>query len=236
MMVAVTVLVIMMGILFRFIGQAQQIWTLDNANAEIYENARLFLDVLSTDLQSMVVSDINGQEIHYAPGPLAGNPNTGIGLSTAPHPESNWILAFVTSSGLGTSSDDSSKLVEVGYLLTSDSEVIRYMSTSDDFSNGNWDFYGETTVSNWAGTGSWDDTLTVVAEGVRSVSLQLHTDSDPLLSTTQVTTAGDTALTYAVVYAEMFNKHARLINDSEVLKSNRKFSKVIYLNSGGGAR
>ncbi len=51
---AMTVLVIIMLVMFQFFSSAQRIWSLSNRNAEVYENARIAMDVITRDLQSAV--------------------------------------------------------------------------------------------------------------------------------------------------------------------------------------
>ncbi|OGV74249.1 MAG: hypothetical protein A3K19_14145 [Lentisphaerae bacterium RIFOXYB12_FULL_65_16] len=120
MLVAMAVLAVVMLILFRFFANVQDAWSVSMNTTELYENARVALDIVTRDLQATVAkaNDIPGQHIRF-------------------HQDSDDKLWFVTS---GDPSDAAkASLIEVGYRM-SDNQFERAFV---DDTNANWNIYGE---------------------------------------------------------------------------------------------
>jgi hypothetical protein len=138
--VAMGILVIMMGLLVQFVNHAQTAWNQSRKNVRMYEGARLFYDIINRDLQGMITSDEIGAVINYT-----------VDSSELP---GNWIIAFVTSSGIG--------------VKDTDTETIRHMATS---SSGSWDFYNN-PAGTWAATVA--GASAVIIDGVRDITLTVQ--------------------------------------------------------------
>jgi len=97
---AMGVLVLLTLVLFRFFAAAERVWTLSEQSTEVYEKARIVLDLISRDLQGAVArsNDVPGLDIHF-------------------EQLSNHELRFVTASALGSTATSTSRLCEVGYQL-----------------------------------------------------------------------------------------------------------------------
>lgn len=153
--VAMGILVIMMGLLVQFVNHAQTAWNQSRKNVRMYEGARLFYDIINRDLQGMITSDEIGAVINYT-----------VDSSELP---GNWIIAFVTSSGIGVKDTDTETMIEVGYEFdTTTNQIIRHMATS---SSGSWDFYNN-PAGTWAATVA--GASAVIIDGVRDITLTVQ--------------------------------------------------------------
>jgi len=218
LVVTVAVLIIMMGILVRFVTQAQLAWNQSRTNVRMYEGARLFFDVIGRDLQSMVTSDDPGQQIYYS-------------ANNGELPD-DWFLAFVTASGIGSKTTDPARLMEVGYSFANN-EITRTMTRSGVMSGGgngyfaDWDFLN-VPAGTWAPAGSNHDS-SVVISGVRSVLVQVWSDS-PL---TIVANASDTKTPSRVtVTLSFFDPKMEPLPTAKQNESLRTITKTIFINRG----
>lgn len=89
LLAAMAVLVLLMMMLFRFVGSAQSAWSASETNTRIYENARIAFEVITRDLQSAVASSRDGQKIPFYVWPVAGGTNWGERLSFISRVEPN---------------------------------------------------------------------------------------------------------------------------------------------------
>jgi Tfp pilus assembly protein PilW len=220
LVVAVAVLLIMMGILVRFVTQAQFAWNQSRTNVRMYEGARLFFDVIGRDLQSMLASDDPGQQINYTVD------NGELPL--------DWFLAFVTASGIGSKTTDPAKLMEIGYSFANN-EITRTMTrsgsmtvTGDGYS-ADWDFLNA-SAGTWANAGPSAES-SVVISGVRSVSVQAWSDS-----LTVVDDAADDTTKAPIrvsVTLSFFDPKMEPLPESKQNKSLRTITKTIFINRGG---
>ena len=102
LLAAMAVLVVMMFLLFRFIAGAQQAWSVATSSQEVYEKARIALDLITRDLQCAVAraNDVPGQHIRF-------------------QQVSADQIRFVSNGAIGAAGSDSapsaSLLAEVGY-------------------------------------------------------------------------------------------------------------------------
>ena len=202
MMVALSVLAVIIYLSGQFVIRVQRLWETHRVNSNIYMNARVLLDVVTRDLQALAVEDKPGSSISYG--------NSGIGDLT---------FVGVTASGLGVQPDDIAVLSEFGYELDSDSQVIRYMSTSGAGPSVDWNFYNN-APSVYAAT--WADS-TVLAEGVSEFSLTLFNSSLGLYTTSDT-----------IVRPLCIQVHATLYNSLAVTyameeRTSREYTKTIFL-------
>jgi len=120
MMASMGLLVFLMLILFRFFGNMQAAWTTSMSSVELYEDARIAMDVIIRDLDTAMITynDIPGQHIRL-------------------HQAGPSTLWFVTS-GVTTDTAESS-IIEVGYRL----HAHRLQRAFVDDSCESWSIYGE---------------------------------------------------------------------------------------------
>jgi hypothetical protein len=227
LVVTVAVLIIMMGILVRFVSQAQFAWNQSRTNVRMYEGARLFFDVIGRDLQSMVTSDDLGQTINYS-------------VDNGELP-ADWFLAFVTASGIGSRTIDPAKIMEVGYSFANN-EITRTMTRSGVINVGggptgnngagyfaDWDFLNA-SAGTWTNPGTNAES-SVVISGVRSVSVQAWSDS-----LTVVDDAADDTTKAPIrvsVTLSFFDPKMEPLPESKQNKSLRTITKTIFINRGG---
>jgi len=236
LVVTVAVLIIMMGILVRFVSQAQLAWNQSRTNVRMYEGARLFFDVIGRDLQSMVTSDDPGQQINYS-----------VDAGELPP---DWRLAFVTASGIGSKTTDPAKLMEIGYSFANN-EITRTMTrsgvhtTSGHFmtvSTGNgyfsdWDFLNA-SADTWA-KGGGNTESSVIISGVRNFSVQafLPTGLEPPAALFSVVdeAADDTTKTPSrvTVTLSFFDPKMEPLPLAKQNESLRTITKTIFINRGG---
>jgi type II secretory pathway component PulJ len=185
LMAAMAVLVIMMGFLFKFITASQDLWSASDRNARIYENSRVFFELLQRDLSTAVASDTLGEEIGFWIAPCAGN-------SAAD------FLAFVSQSPSAGAAGSDANLWEIHYRWGDENEPqgVRYLirraaiGNRDDGSSGTtaayvqWDFYGDTTTTTpptWVSTvdavSPADDPWQEVIDGVEKLDVAYVDDS-----------------------------------------------------------
>ncbi len=208
MLVAMTALVLIMAFLIELIASINKLSYAQRSQTDLYEQQRLFFDVLSRDLQGMVASDAPEAEIRFNfPASYAG--------------------AWVTSSGIGLQNSDQKTLMEVCYVHDTDSTVYRYY-TSESAGAAKYDFLGN-PVGTWATIpGSWEDS-SVVITSVKTFTMAPYLDDG-----TAWTSASDTAVpAYVEVEIEMYDPRIQGVGaDEEVEKLLKKFNKTIYLKRG----
>jgi len=119
MLIAMSILACLMLVLFKFFGNVQTAWSTSINTTELYENARVVLDVITRDLQSAVAraNDIPGQHIRF-------------------RQEDANSLWFVTAGNPSAAANSS--LVEVGYRLSND----QFERAFVDDTNAAWNIYG----------------------------------------------------------------------------------------------
>ena len=231
LVVTVAVLIIMMGILVRFVSQAQFAWNQSRTNVRMYEGARLFFDVIGRDLQSMVTSDDPGQQINYS-------------VANGELPP-DWFLAFVTASGIGSKTTDPAKLMEIGYSFANN-EITRTMTrsgvhtTNPSLGTGyfsDWDFLNA-SAGDWA-KGGGNTESSVIISGVRNFSVQafLPTGLEPPAALFSVVddAADDTTKTptRVTVTLSFFDPKMEPLPTAKQNKSLRTITKTIFINRGG---
>jgi type II secretory pathway component PulJ len=205
LIVAMSLLILLMGLLFKFILQAQRLWQVDESNARIYQNSRTIFNIIGRDLQGMVTSDELGRKIYCTNNPP--------GLDAA------WI----TASAIGAKDSDFAKLIEVGYSFTGN-KIERYMTSSGPVAapEGKWNFM-DAAPATWAAAASWESS-TELAEGVESFEIKFYNDSMTPMA------AGDFDKKPAMVLIEieLFDPAAILIM-AEKARTMRSISKMIFL-------
>lgn len=127
LLAAMAVLVLMMFLLFRFIAGAQQAWSVANSSQEVFEKARIAMDLITRDLQSALArsNDVQGYHIRFQQ----------VDEST---------LRFVGDAVIGSEGSSSraslSPLCEIGYELQSN-EFNRVALHSCEEAGCTWDLY-----------------------------------------------------------------------------------------------
>ena len=216
MMVAMVILVIMIGILFKFLAGAQDAWSTTRANSEIYENARLFFDIVTRDLQAMVVNDVSGAQINYSVDGL-GELNS----------DSGFKFACVSASGIGTDSSDESILLEVGYQHDESADtIVRYMTSMSEGPVA-WNFYDSAAI-NWAAENSWGPDSAILVKGAKSVTFTAYSDHVTVISNSN---ASETTKRPAKIEIDVSLYDPRKTGTSGTVidESLRTFRKTVYL-------
>jgi len=119
LLAAMGVLTIIMFVLISFFSSAQKAWTMSNARAETYENARIALDLITRDLQA----------IYYLPDKV---PFWHVAVENVSWNEyrSNDMLCFISATPVPPNEDCSSNLCEIKYQ--------KYYATDHSDSNDGW--------------------------------------------------------------------------------------------------
>ena len=117
LILAMGILMIIMVIMLSFFSAAQKAWMSSSANAEIYENARVAMDLMTRDLQAALYNDENSTK----------------GIYPFWH-ESDSRINFISATNVGDAADVS-KIREVKY-ARSDGRTTAPKMTLDDLGNG----------------------------------------------------------------------------------------------------
>ncbi len=165
---AMSILIVIMYIVTQAFHSTQLIWRKTQQNTELYEQARLIMDIVTRDLQGMRANDLPGDDINFTLDP-----------SEMPNPaNTTWLMAFVTTSGIGAMDGDTDPMMEVGYYYTVDADgadTRLWRAMTPISADASWDFHN-THASTWAN--SWDGTKTaLLATGIHTISMAAY-DSD----------------------------------------------------------
>jgi len=117
LILAMGILMVIMVIMLSFFSAAQKAWMTTSANSEIYENARVAMDLMTRDLQAALYND----------------ENSGKGIYPFWH-EYPSRINFISSTTVGDS-NDTSNIREVKY-ARSDGKTTSPKMTLDDLGNG----------------------------------------------------------------------------------------------------
>jgi type II secretory pathway pseudopilin PulG len=113
LILAMGILTVIMVIMLSFFSAAQKAWMASSANAEIYENARVAMDLMTKDLQAALYNDDNSTQ----------------GIYPFWH-ESDNRINFITATSVGDTADEPNIIREVKYArsdgttMTSDALII----------------------------------------------------------------------------------------------------------------
>ena len=226
LIVAMTVLMVMMGFLMQMIWRAQLLSRSSRGQTEMFQQQRLLFHIIGQDLNGMVTNDSDGAAINYSfdTSELVG---TALGFKGM----------FISSSGIGVSSNDSHTLLEVGYKLdSSDSKIYRWMSSSNDNSgnsNSQWNFFNQ-SIDIWGNPGDtiggWEDS-SVVSDAVLDFSITPYNDTGVAL-----TSADDTYVTPTTIRVSVTMIDPRYLDESytddQRKNFKRTFTKMFYLKRG----
>ncbi len=147
LLAAMGVFSLIMLVLISFFSAAQQAWTSSNARADVYENARVALDLMSRDIQCIYYVEKMTPFWHGAYADAGWDKN-----------RNHDVLAFVTSTSSLPNAYCESKLCEVKYQLAcatdhSDTDYDGWLRrsitgdrTDSDTENKKWNFYGNFAV------------------------------------------------------------------------------------------
>jgi type II secretory pathway component PulJ len=221
LLAAMAVLVVMMFLLFRFIAGAQQAWSVATSSQEVYEKARIALDLITRDLQCAVAraNDVPGQHIRF-------------------QQVSADQIRFVSNGAIGAAGSDSapsaSLLAEVGYQFDTYA-FDRALENSAGAATG-WNIYQDRSGVNPSCVNQQGGFYDVI-DGVLGLQFLCYNDSlVPVLP--WIGTGIETGLPYAVdvrlrvmdsksfLRWKLLNTADRSRLESEVALS---FSKMIFL-------
>jgi type II secretory pathway pseudopilin PulG len=149
LLAAMGVLSLIMFVLISFFSSAQKAWTMSNARAETYENARIALDLITRDLQCAYYEENKIPFWHRSN-------MSGIWAAVPYEQYFNEALYFVSATSNPPNDDCDSRLCEIAYQLyysptTSSNEGwLRRSTTGSNLSGGatntRWNFYNKFTV------------------------------------------------------------------------------------------
>ena len=153
-MIAMVILVIIMGFLTMMISKVQLVTRSSTRRADIYNQQRLFFDIMARDLESIVVADLES---------ATGDRTESIDCIFI----SDSGFAFITTSGIGYTDTDSSLFLEVKYEFNSTTgEIIRHYTAQRH--GADWNYK---TVNQFYQT-MGDES--VLLEGVRNFSVKAY--------------------------------------------------------------
>ena len=125
-MIAMVILVIIMGFLTIMVSKAQLVTRQQTRRTNVYNQQRLFFDILSRDLESVVVLD-DDSVIGDQTVPIHCRLISGSGI------------AFMTTSGIGHTDADTSLYLEVKYELSGTDLIRHYTAESANDGGGTED-------------------------------------------------------------------------------------------------
>jgi len=103
---AMAVFSVIMLVMMKFFGTAQKAWTSSNARSEVFENAKLAMDLISRDLQSAVYTE---DIIPFWHSDLGSNPDTTN--------ETKEMISFISSTSVLPNDNCTSSQCEIQYKL-----------------------------------------------------------------------------------------------------------------------
>ena len=208
-MIAMVILVIIMGFLTLMLSKAQLVTRAQNRRADIYNQQRLFFDILSRDLESVVVLGSEGQ---------AGDQTVPINFTMI----SGKGIGMVTTSGIGFTDTDSSPYLEVMYLLNSDSDLVRHYTAQRH--GADWDYKTNSSFTSTMADSS------VVLEGVRDFTVTAYDSTGTALSSTY---SSDVLPSYVEFKVTVVPDDLEDDTTSAENQFRYSFSKIIYFQNGG---
>jgi Tfp pilus assembly protein PilW len=214
LLAAIGVFAIIMLIVFQMLASSQKVWSLSETNTRIYENARIALDIITRDLQCAIASNRSGGEIPFSTGNWAASSGSD-------------KIAFV--SAVDASSSAQSKLCEIIYHHdTTNNELKR--SLVDDGDGADWNFYGETTGTDWFDDTSVDDTnRQTVIRGVDDLQFVCQNASGATMAAGTYTELPASVYVSITLFDPKLDSNAP---DAVRDKTKRTFTKMIYLKTG----
>lgn len=217
LLTAMAILVILTGIMFQFIVGAQRAWTASSANARIYENARIAMELLSRDLRTAQVSDDSGREIPFCTGHAADN------IHVATVSVSDPLLPAAES-----------RLCEISYkheTTGAEKYILKRQSICDQ--DAEWNFYGQTDKS-WVtdNTGSFGDHRDFhdLIDGVESFTMTFYANPNMAADTAYNRLPSVVAVSMTLFDPRLMTEWDNLSNERQD-QERRTFSKMIFLGS-----
>ncbi len=233
LLVAMTILVMMMGMMLYILATSQKNWKHQEGRTKLYNNSRIVFDLLERDIRSMVVSDVDGRKIgfhvydHDSTDALKRN-----------------IACFVASTEPATGS--TSRLCEIKYRFHSQqNQSDRFLLQRQQVSSVNsadWDFFNVplTAGSEWYLNNSLSSPeFENVVGGVKRFSIQFYvqdpdTGSLILVDETNTDQYATTQPIQVIVNMELFEEEfsgSEFDNDPNLTRERRLrgFTKIFYL-------
>ena len=206
-MIAMVILMIIMGFLTLMLSKAQLVTKQQTRRTNVYNDQRLFFDILSRDLESIVVAEDES------------TPPDTIGINYAML--NNVGMAFMTTSGIGLTDSDTSNFIEVKYQLV-DSDIIRSYTTQRH--NTDWDYKTNATYY----TSTLGDS-SVVLEGVKDFTINAYDKTGSSISSTY---AGTTLPAYVEIKITVVPNDFKADSGAAEDQFKYSFSKIIYFHNG----
>jgi len=154
MLVAMAVLVVLMGMLFTIISEAQNAYSLADSNAQTYEKAHVLFEQLSRDLRSGLASSVPGREVPIWVAPAAG---PGSHQPGAAPPQPNAVCLVSAGDPYNTSGLARTNKIRYSFhtytldLATYPNPFVVTRSIDPELTgsgpNTNWDFYTGTAAN-----------------------------------------------------------------------------------------
>ena len=114
LILAMGILTIIMVIMLSFFSAAQKAWMASSANAEIYENARVAMDLMTRDLQAALYNDENSAK----------------GIYPFWH-ESDSKISFISTTNIGDAADLTNIIREIKYARSNGSAATNPLTQED---------------------------------------------------------------------------------------------------------
>lgn len=219
LMVAMTILVLLMLMLFQFLLAAQRLWSRSEGDTRIYETSRVVFDVLERDIRASITSVIPDKQIgFYLNDPTTTSPSYLHGLE----------FCIVSSNDPPDAAD--SKLCEVSYKYFGAGEADPYTLKRQvvaDNDPANWDFCGR--PANWYMNNNASPNLAAyetLADGVLSFSMKCYSRDD-----VELPLNADYLAIPNRVEIQLTLCDPNLINAPATVrfKTQRSFTKIFYL-------
>jgi len=222
-LVAMSILVVLMLVVMQTFSGTQVIWRTTQNRTDMYEKARLAMDLLSRDLQGITVSNEVGSEFNYTldPDELTGLYNPPSPLTTVMM--RNREIALVSSSGIGQTSD-SPNTIEVGYYYDPiEKKLMRRMSAMNTTGVNSWDCTNKGATI-WAS--SWDIGTSDITDDVVGFTIRAYSDSVTEVLAASMAANSDSTVMPSHFYVQL--KMTPAATDTPVYT----FTKTIFVDRG----
>ncbi len=139
LLVSMGVFAILMLALMQFFSSAQNIWTNSNTKTDMFDEARLAMNIIATDLQCLYYEDMHSDKKAFF---ALAEPQTSLTIAGITGRTAYTRLAFATLRPEKVRSDAITRITEVFYRLNSSNYTLEMRAVSDregyDFSPSRW--------------------------------------------------------------------------------------------------
>jgi prepilin-type N-terminal cleavage/methylation domain-containing protein len=259
--VAMAILATLLYSLSMFVHKSQIIWRQTTSRTRLYESARLVLDVLSRDLQGMVVNRQQGYQLNYtctgfgsSPDYVAGTPTK---MTDFDADQRSLVMAFHTNNDLGINRTTDFGPSEIGYewygnynmsLSSDEAKANRYTLYRKMTAYSDGAVYNgvNATPATWADRASWADDVSgaavnrfaKLADGVYSVRIVPYY-RQPVSGVIAPATVSDSTTLPHFIHLELTMFDPALLSNADLASNPAQlglrtdsFVKRIYLRQG----